>query len=59
MISEELLRRMLDEWDACECPYGGCPVYPHPAMREAAGACDWEPPPGTRPWEDYRTGKAR
>lgn len=49
---QALLKRAVQEWFQCECPYGSCPVYPHPVMREAAAASGWEPPEGNQPWQD-------
>jgi hypothetical protein len=43
---KDLTRRLIEESRACECPYGDCPVYPHPVMREAAAESGWEPPGG-------------
>jgi len=49
---KDLVRRMIDEFQDCSCPYGDCPVYPHPAMREAAEAAGWDAPEGVQPWQD-------
>jgi hypothetical protein len=49
---KDLARRMITEWQDCTCPYGNCPAYPHPVMREAAEAVGWDAPEGTQPWQD-------
>jgi hypothetical protein len=43
---KDLVTRLIEEYRACECPYGMCSVYPHPVLREAAAATGWEPPEG-------------
>jgi hypothetical protein len=48
----DLARRMITEWQDCTCPYGDCPAYPHPVMREAAEAAGWDAPEGVQPWQD-------
>lgn len=37
-VWEPLLRALVEEMYACECPFGPCEVYPHPAFQAAKEA---------------------
>lgn len=37
---KDIVVAALEEWRECDCPWGPCDVYPHPAAKRLAEAID-------------------